>query len=66
MVAEFGQRVNLAEVHPDAITSVESQRRGFLSKSVFGVLYLRKDPEGGSCCKIYVLYCQNKIFHRPK
>jgi phosphosulfolactate synthase len=37
LIAEFGQRVNLAEIRSDAITSIESQRRGFLSKSVFGV-----------------------------
>ena len=30
LIAEFGQRVNLAEVHQDAVASVESQRRGFI------------------------------------
>lgn len=28
LIAEFGQRVNLAEIRSDAITSIESQRRG--------------------------------------
>ena len=33
MIAEFGQRVNLAAVSIDIIAEVEAQRRGFLSKS---------------------------------
>ncbi|MEW5840108.1 phosphosulfolactate synthase [Nitrososphaera sp.] len=61
LIAEFGQRVNLAEVHQDAIASVESQRRGFLAKSAFGVSYIRKDPEGGPAPKfIYYLIKASK------
>jgi phosphosulfolactate synthase len=60
LIAEFGQRVNLAEVRSDAITSVESQRRGFLSKSVFGVSYLRKDPEGGPAAKFMYYIIKTK------
>jgi phosphosulfolactate synthase len=60
LIAEFGQRVNLAEIRSDAITSVESQRRGFLSKSVFGVSYLRKDPEGGPAAKFIYYVIKTK------
>jgi phosphosulfolactate synthase len=60
LIAEFGQRVNLAEVHPDAIASVESQRRGFLSKSAFGVSYLRKNPEGGPAAKFIYFIIKTK------
>jgi phosphosulfolactate synthase len=60
LIAEFGQRVNLAEIHSEAITSIESQRRGFLSKSVFGVSYLRKDPEGGPAAKFMYYIIKTK------
>lgn len=63
LIAEFGQRVNLAEVHQDAIASIESQRRGFLSKAAFGVSYLRKNPEGGPAAKFiyYIIKTKNPI-----
>jgi phosphosulfolactate synthase len=63
LIAEFGQRVNLAEVHPDSLASVESQRRGFLSKAVFNVSYLRKDPEGGPAAKFiyYIIKTKHPI-----
>jgi phosphosulfolactate synthase len=60
LIAEFGQRVNLAEVHPDAIASVESQRRGFLAKSAFGVSYIRRDPEGGPASKFIYYIIKTK------
>ncbi|WP_415282553.1 phosphosulfolactate synthase [Candidatus Nitrososphaera sp. FF02] len=60
LMAEFGQRVNLAEVHPEAIASVESQRRGFLAKSAFGVSYIRKDPEGGPASKFIYYIIKTK------
>jgi phosphosulfolactate synthase len=60
LMAEFGQRVNLAEVHPEAIASVESQRRGFLAKSAFGVSYIRKDPEGGPASKFIYYIIRTK------
>ncbi|MDQ3839752.1 MAG: phosphosulfolactate synthase [Thermoproteota archaeon] len=60
LIAEFGQRVNLAEICSDAIMSVESQRRGFLSKSVFGVSNLRKDPEGGPAAKFMYYIIKTK------
>ncbi|MGH9921802.1 MAG: phosphosulfolactate synthase, partial [Nitrososphaerales archaeon] len=39
LMAEFGERVNLAEIGIDDVVSVESQRRGILSKASFGVSY---------------------------
>jgi phosphosulfolactate synthase len=60
LIAEFGQRVNLAEVHQDAVPSVESQRRGFLSKSAFGVSYLRRNPEGGPAAKFIYFVIRTK------
>ncbi len=51
LVAEFGQRVNLAEVRIDAVSSVESQRRGFPTKAAFSVAQLRKNPEGSPAAK---------------
>ena len=63
LIAEFGQRVNLAEIHPESVASVESQRRGFLSKAAFGVSYLRKDPEGGPAPKFiyYIIKTKHPI-----
>ena len=63
LIAEFGQRVNLAGIDPDAVASVESQRRGFLAKATFGVSYLRKDPEGGPASKFiyYIIKTKNPI-----
>lgn len=63
LIAEFGQRVNLAEIHLGSVASVESQRRGFLSKAAFGVSYLRKDPEGGPAAKFiyYIIKTKHPI-----
>jgi phosphosulfolactate synthase len=36
LIAEFCRRVNLAGINPDVISSVESQRRGFMLKA-FGI-----------------------------
>jgi phosphosulfolactate synthase len=56
LVAEFGQRVNLAEIAMDHVASIESQRRGFLSKSSFGMSFMQKDIGGGPASKfIYYL-----------
>lgn len=56
LIAEFGQRVNLAEINIDNVASVESQRRGFLSKSSFGMLFSQKEIGGGPASKfIYYL-----------
>jgi phosphosulfolactate synthase len=63
LIAEFGQRVNLAGVNPDLIASVESQRRGFMSKAAFGISYLRKEPESGPASKFiyYIIKTKNPI-----
>ena len=56
LVAEFGQRVNLAEIAMDHVASIESQRRGFLSKSSFGMSFMQKEIGGGPASKfIYYL-----------
>ena len=56
LVAEFGQRVNLAEISMDHIATVESQRRGFLSKASFGMSFKQKEIEGGPASKfVYFL-----------
>lgn len=60
LIAEFGQRVNLAEIHIDAISSIESQRRGFPTKASFSVSYLRKDPEGGPGAKFVYFIIKTK------
>ncbi len=63
LIAEFGQRVNLAEIHIDAVSSIESQRRGFPSKASFGITYMRKEPEGGPGAKFvyFVIKTKNPI-----
>ncbi len=58
LIAEFGERVNLAEVSLHDVASIEAQRRGFLSKATFGIQYLRKDPEGSPAAK-FVYYIIN-------
>jgi phosphosulfolactate synthase len=56
LIAEFGQRVNLAEITIDNVASVESQRRGFLSKASFGMTFSQKEIGGGPASKfIYYL-----------
>ncbi|MEO9362688.1 MAG: phosphosulfolactate synthase [Nitrososphaera sp.] len=60
LIAEFGQRVNLAEIHVDTVSSVESQRRGFPTKASFSVSYLRKDPEGGPGAKFVYFIIKTK------
>ena len=63
LIAEFGPRVNLAEIHHDVVASVESQRRGFLSKASFGVSILHKEPEGGPASKFiyYIIKTKHPI-----
>jgi phosphosulfolactate synthase len=63
LVAEFGQRVNLAEINIDNVASVESQRRGFLSKSSFGVSFSQKEIGGGPASKFifYLIKTKNPI-----
>ena len=63
MIAEFGQRVNLASINLNAVIQVESQRRGFLSKSSYDVSYNRKEPEGGPSSKFlyYIIKTKHPI-----
>lgn len=63
LIAEFGQRVNLAEINIDSVASVESQRRGFLSKSSFGMSFSQKDIGGGPASKFiyYLIKTRNPI-----
>ena len=63
LIAEFGQRVNLAEINIDNVASVESQRRGFLSKSSFGMSFSQKDIGGGPASKFiyYLIKTKNPI-----
>jgi phosphosulfolactate synthase len=63
LIAEFGERVNLAEIGIDDVVSVESQRRGILSKASFGVSYMRKDPDGGPAAKFvyYIIKTKSPI-----
>jgi phosphosulfolactate synthase (CoM biosynthesis protein A) len=46
LIAEFGQRVNLAEIRPNLVAPIELQRLGIVSKATYGISYLRKTPEG--------------------
>lgn len=63
LIAEFGERVNLSEINIDAVVSVESERRGILSKSAFGPVNLREDPEGGPAAKFiyYIIKTKHPI-----
>ena len=63
LMAEFGERVNLAEIGIDDVVSAESQRRGILSKASFGVSYIRKDPDGGPAAKFvyYIIKTKSPI-----
>lgn len=63
LIAEFGQRVNLAEINIDSVASVESQRRGFLSKSSFGMSFSQKEIGGGPASKFiyYLIKTSNPI-----
>ena len=63
LIAEFGQRVNLAEVSIDNIASVECQRRGFLSKSSFGMSFTQQQLNGSPASKFiyYLIKTKNPI-----
>jgi phosphosulfolactate synthase len=60
LIAEFGQRVNLAEVRLEAVSSAESQRRGFPTKAAFSVAHLRKSPEGSPAAKFVYFVIRSK------
>lgn len=60
LIAEFGQRINLAEVRIEAASAVESQRRGFPTKSAFSVSNLSKNPEGSPAAKFVYFVMKSK------
>ena len=60
LIAEFGQRVNLSEVRIEAASAVESQRRGFPTKSAFSVSNLSKSPEGSPAAKFVYFVMKSK------
>jgi phosphosulfolactate synthase len=60
LIAEFGQRVNLAEVRVEAASAVESQRRGFPTKAAFSVSNLSKNPEGSPAAKFVYFVMKSK------
>jgi phosphosulfolactate synthase len=61
LIAEFGQRVNLAEVHIDAVSATESQRRGFPTKAAFTVSNLNKNPDGSPAAKFVYFVMKSKF-----
>jgi phosphosulfolactate synthase len=60
LIAEFGQRVNLAEVRIEAASAVESQRRGFPTKAAFSVSNLSKNPAGSPAAKFVYFVMKSK------
>lgn len=63
LVAEFGQRVNLREIRLNNMLSVESQRRGFLSKASFSITRVKKGSEGSPATKFihYIIRSKHPI-----
>ena len=60
LIAEFGQRVNLAEIRIEAASAVESQRRGFPTKAAFSVYNLSKNPGGSPAAKFVYFVMKSK------
>jgi len=60
LIAEFGQRVNLAEVRVEAVSAVESQRRGFPTKASFSAANLSKNPDGSPAAKFVFFVLKSK------
>lgn len=60
LLAEFGQRTNLAEVRIESVSSVESQRRGFPTKAAFSVANLNKSAEGSPAAKFVYFVLKSK------
>ena len=60
LIAEFGQRVNIGEVKLENVVSIESQRRGFLSKASFSISPVKKGPEGSPATKFVYHIIRNK------
>ena len=61
LIAEFGERVNLAEIKIENVSyQIESLRRGFLSKARFSISTAKKGAEGGPATKFIYFILQNK------
>ena len=63
LIAEFGQRVNVGEVHLENVISIESQRKGFLSRSSYGISSMKKIAKGSPATKFiyYVIRNRNSV-----
>lgn len=60
LIAEFGERVNLAELTFNDVITVETQRRGFLSRPAFNILTIKKELGGGPAVKFVYYIISNK------
>ena len=63
MIAEFGQRVNLGETNLENVISIESQRKGFLSRSSYGIPSMKKIAKGSPATKFidYTIGTRNSM-----
>ena len=63
LIAEFGQRVNLGEIDLENVVSIESQRKGFLSRSSYGISSMKKIAKGSPATKFiyYIIKTRNSM-----
>ena len=63
LIAEFGQRVNLGEINLENVMSIESQRKGFLSRSSYGISSMKKIAKGSPATKFiyYIIKTRNSM-----
>lgn len=63
LMAEFGQRVNLGEINLENVMSIESQRKGFLSRSSYGISSMKKIAKGSPATKFiyYVIKTKHSL-----
>jgi len=63
MIAEFGQRVNLGETNLENVISIESQRKGFLSRASYGISSMKKIAKGSPATKFiyYIIRTRNSM-----
>ena len=63
LIAEFGQRVNLGEINLENVVSIESQRKGFLSRSSYGISSMKKIAKGSPATKFiyYIIKTRNSM-----
>ncbi|KAA2283042.1 MAG: phosphosulfolactate synthase [Candidatus Nitrosocosmicus sp.] len=60
LIAEFGQRVNLGEIDLENVFSIESQRKGFLSRSSYGISSMKKIAKGSPATKFIYYVIRNR------